>query len=48
MPVNFFKLKVGEEYKLTIWPKIYKRSETNNDIFKRIDIPPVTIPIILK
>jgi hypothetical protein len=45
---NFFKLKVGEEYKLTIWPKIYKRSETNNDIFKRIDIPPVTIPIILK
>ena len=45
---SFFEVKETGEYQLTLWPKIYKRSEQPNedhDIFQRIDLPPVTIPI---
>ena len=42
---NYFKIEKPGDYQLTIWPKIYKKSETNQDIVQRIDLPPVTIPI---
>jgi hypothetical protein len=44
---NLFKIKEAGEYQLMIWPKIYKRSATNDDVCERIDLPPVTIPIQL-
>jgi hypothetical protein len=42
---KYFKLEKTGDYQLTVWPKIYKRSETNRDLCERIDLPPVTIPI---
>jgi hypothetical protein len=42
---DYFKLEKTGEYKLTVWPKIYKQSETNSDIYKRIDVPPVSVMI---
>ena len=42
---DYFKLKVGEDYQLKVWPIIYKRSETNSDLCERIDLAPVIIPI---
>ena len=42
---NYFKLETPGEYQLTVWPKIYKRSATNDDVCERLDLPPVTIPI---
>jgi hypothetical protein len=45
---DYFKIKKSGEYKLTVWPKIYKRSATNTDFFERIDVSPVTAPIKYK
>ena len=42
---DFFLIEKPGDYQLTVWPKIYRRSEANNDLMKRIDLPPVTIPI---
>lgn len=42
---NYFDIKEPGEYKLTVWPKIYKRASTNDDLCQRIDVPPVTVPI---
>lgn len=45
---DYFHVRETGEYQLTVWPKIYKRSEntdTNRDIFRRIDIPPVTVTV---
>ena len=42
---DYFKIEKPGDYQLTVWPKIYKRSETNRDLCDRIDLPPVTIPI---
>ena len=42
---DYFKIKEPGEYQLTVWPKIYKRLGTNDDLCVRIDVPPVTIPI---
>ena len=42
---KYFKIKKPGDYQLTVWPKIYKKTETNSDLVKRIDLPPVTIPI---
>ena len=42
---DYFKLEKPGEYKLTVWPKIYRRISPTNDICQRIDLPPVTIPI---
>lgn len=42
---NYFNVKETGEYKLTVWPKVYKRASTNDDLCKRIDVPPVTVPI---
>lgn len=42
---KYFNIQDSGDYQLSVWPKIYKRSETNHDIVKRIDLPTVTIPI---
>ncbi len=42
---DYFDLETSGEYQLTVWPKIYKRSATNDDLCERIDLPPVNIPI---
>ena len=42
---SYFKPTKTGVYILTIWPKIYKKSETNEELYERIDLPPVTIPI---
>lgn len=42
---DYYKIETGEKYQLTVWPKIYKRSTTNDDFCERIDLPPVIIPI---
>ncbi len=42
---DYFELKEDKEYQFTVWPKLYELSSTNGDVYQRIDIPPVTIPI---
>lgn len=42
---KYFRLDEPGKYQLTIWPKIYKRSDADRDLVKRIDLSPVTIPI---
>lgn len=42
---SYFKPEKAGEYKLTVWPKIYRQSETNNDIYQRIDVPPIAVII---
>lgn len=42
---DYFDIKSPGEYKLTVWPKIYERESTNDDICRRIDLPPVTVTI---
>ena len=42
---DYFKIEKPGIYTLTVWPKIYKRSTTNDDLCERMDFPPVTIPI---
>jgi len=39
---KYFDLKEPGEYKLTVWPKIYRRIATNNEVCRRIDVPPVS------
>ena len=40
---DYFAITNAGAYRLTVWPKIYKRSSTNKDLCERIDLPPVTI-----
>ena len=40
---DYFQTKEPGEYKLTLWPKIYKRTGLDNDLYQRIDIPPVSV-----
>lgn len=42
---NYFNLEVPGKYRLTVWPKLYEQSSTNQDIYQRIDVPPVTVTI---
>jgi hypothetical protein len=42
---DYFAIKEPGNYQLTVWPKIYKRASTNDDICERIDLPPVTVTI---
>ena len=45
---DVFAVKEPGTYQLTLWPKIYKRSEKpddNRDIFQRIDLPAVAMTI---
>jgi hypothetical protein len=44
---DYFAITNAGEYRLTVWPKIYHRSSTNDDLCQRIDIPPVTITLKL-
>jgi hypothetical protein len=39
---DYFDIKQAGEYKLTVWPKIYKRTATNLDVCDRTDLPPVS------
>jgi len=41
----YFKPEKSGVYQLTVWPKIYKRTTTNDDVCERIDLPLATIPI---
>jgi hypothetical protein len=45
---DYYKPKKPGSYKLTIWPKIYQQSESNKDIYHRIDVPPVSVNIVWK
>lgn len=42
---DYFDIREPGDYQLTVWPKIYKRASTNDDICRRIDLPPVTVTI---
>lgn len=42
---HYFQLKKSGDFKLTVWPKIYKPSSKNQDRYERIDILPVTVVI---
>lgn len=42
---DYFDIKKPGTYQLTVWPKIYKRASTNDDICHRIDLPPVSVTI---
>ena len=45
---SIFEVKEPGEYQLTLWPKIYKRSEKpdeDHDIYQLINVPPVTVTI---
>ena len=42
---DYFKYDNVGNYQLTVCPKIYKRSATNDDLCERLDLPPVTISI---
>ena len=42
---DIYMLTNSGTYKLTIWPKIYKRTETNEDIYQRIDLLPMSTTI---
>jgi hypothetical protein len=45
---DYFQVEQPGDYELTVWPRIYKRSEaadTEHDLFALIDIPPVTLRI---
>jgi len=43
--LEYFAIKEPGEYQLTVWPKLYRRSNENRDLYIRIDIPPITVPI---
>jgi hypothetical protein len=40
---DYYDIPKPGEYTLTIWAKIYKRASTNDDICRRIDLPPVAV-----
>lgn len=42
---KYYKLKKNGTYQLTVWPIIYKRLSTNDDLCVRMDLAPVTIPV---
>jgi len=44
---DYFDVKQPGQYQLTVWPKIYDRVATNNDICERIDLPPVSANVTL-
>jgi hypothetical protein len=42
---DYFHLGQNVQYRLTVLPKIYRQSPTNEDLYLRIDLPAVTVPI---
>lgn len=45
---NFFNIATPARYQLTVWPKIYKRSSTNDDVCLRIDLLPITTTVTIE
>jgi len=41
---DLFTVEKPGAYRLTIFAKIYKKSESNGDLLQRIDLPPVAVP----
>lgn len=39
---KYFTLEKPGDYKLTLWPKLYKKVQRDKDLFQLIDIPPVS------
>ena len=39
---EYFDIKVPGWYTAKVWPKVYWRPSTNDDICTRVDLPPVT------
>jgi hypothetical protein len=42
---DYFRIQSPGEYHLTVSPKVYKRSATNNDLCERLDLSAVTVLI---
>ena len=42
---DHFAVKEPGDYQITVWPKIYKRISTTNDLCERIDVPPVSVTV---
>jgi len=42
---DYFEIKNPGEYQMKVFPIIYKRSATNDDLCERVDLPPLAIPI---
>ena len=42
---HLYRIEKPGDYSLTIFPKLYKEVQANGDVYQRIDLPPVTIPI---
>jgi hypothetical protein len=39
---DYFNITTSGTYRLTIWPKLYHRASTNDDLCVRMDLPPVS------
>jgi hypothetical protein len=42
---RYFNITNNGEYMLTIYPKIYRATPTNEDLYQRLDLEPITVPI---
>jgi len=42
---DYYKIIEPGKLQLTIWPKLYRKTKENNDLYERIDIPPVSLKI---
>jgi hypothetical protein len=42
---RYFRIQKEGNYSLVIWPKLYRRMRPGSEICKRIDFPPVTVPL---
>lgn len=42
---EIYSLTNKGDYKLIVWPKIYKRTETNDNVYQRIDLAPVSTTV---
>lgn len=40
---DYFAIKKPGDYRLTVWPKIYKRSADDAMVCRRVDLPPVSL-----
>lgn len=40
---DYYEIAKPGDYQLTIWPKIYKKSDTNGDLLQRIGLPPISM-----
>lgn len=40
---RFFRITGPNDYRLTLWPKVYRRETPGSDLCRRIDLPPVSL-----